>query len=173
MNDYIAALLFFLPAGAANMAPVFANKIPLLNRWKTPVDFGLTYKGQRLLGNNKTWRGIVCGTLLGGLTAVIVSKLNVNTVATIDPFWIGCLLGFGALAGDAIESYFKRLKGVKPGEAWFPFDQTDYIIGGLLAVSLFIRLQLWVILTIFIVYFGAHLLVAYCGYRLGLKDRPI
>jgi CDP-2,3-bis-(O-geranylgeranyl)-sn-glycerol synthase len=173
MNDYIAALLFFLPAGVANMMPVFANKISLLNRWKTPVDFGLRFKGQRILGNNKTWRGVVSGTLMAGLTAVLISKVNINTVATVAPFWVGCLLGFGALAGDAFESFFKRLRGVKPGEPWFPFDQTDYIIGALLVVSIFVQLPLWAIVTIFVVYFGLHLLVAYGGYRLGLKDRPI
>jgi hypothetical protein len=37
------ALWFFLPAGVANAAPVFANKIPVLNRWKTPMDFGKSY----------------------------------------------------------------------------------------------------------------------------------
>lgn len=172
-NDYIAAVLFFLPAGISNMSPVLANKIPYLNQWKTPLDFGYTYKGKRLLGDNKTLRGLVAGTVMGGITAMIVSKLNANTVVTVTPFIAGCLLGFGALAGDAIESFFKRRVGIKPGDSWFPFDQTDYIAGGLLALYPFVQLPLWVIMTVFVVYFGLHLLVAYIGYKLGLKDKPI
>lgn len=173
MNDYLAALLFFLPAGLANMTPPIANKIPVLNRWKTPLDFGKTWRGKRLLGDNKTWRGVVSGAVVGAVTAVIISKLNANTVVTLAPFLVGSLLGFGALAGDAIESFFKRQCGFKPGQPWFPFDQLDYIIGGLLITVPFVRLQWWTIVTIFVVYFGLHLLTAYLGYLLKLKDSPI
>ncbi len=173
MNDYLAAILFFLPAGIANMSPVFANKLPLINRWETPMDFGYKWHGRRILGDNKRLRGIVIGTIMGGLTAVIVSRLNVNTVITIEPFWAGCILGFGALLGDALESFFKRSRRIQPGQSWFPFDQTDYIIGGLLSIYLFAQIPLWAITTIFVIYFGLHLLVAYLGYRLGLKDKPL
>jgi len=165
--------LFFLPAGVSNMSPVLANRLPIIKKWETPVDFGRTWRGKRLLGNNKRWRGVICGTILGGLTAVVVSKLNANTVVTIAPFWAGAILGFGALAGDAVESFFKRRVGVTPGNSWFPFDQTDYIVGGLIAIYPFVQLPGWVITTVFVVYFGLHLLVAYFGYLLGLKDKPI
>lgn len=173
MNDYLAAVLFFLPAGVSNMAPVLANRLPIIKNWNTPVDFGAKLAGERLLGDNKRWRGIVSGALLGGVTAVIVSKLNANTIVTIAPFWAGVLLGFGALVGDAVESFFKRRAGIKPGNSWFPFDQTDYIIGGLLTIYPFVQLPGWVILTILVVYFGLHVVFAYVGYLLGLKDKPI
>jgi CDP-2,3-bis-(O-geranylgeranyl)-sn-glycerol synthase len=173
MNDYLAALLFFLPAGIANMSPVIINKVPYLNRWNTPLDFGKSFHGQRIFGDNKRLRGVVLGTLIGGLTGLLVGSLNHNTVGTISPFWAGCILGAGALLGDAVESFAKRQRGVKPGQPWFPFDQIDYIIGGLLAIYIFMQPQLWVMLTIFIVYFGLHLLLAYIGFLLGFKKTPI
>lgn len=173
MNDYLAALLFFLPAGIANMSPVIINKIPVINEWNTPLDFGKSFRGKRILGDNKRWRGLVFGTLLGGLTGLLVGALNHNTVGTIHPFWAGCILGAGALLGDALESFCKRQRGVKPGQPWFPFDQIDYIIGGLLAIYLFMQPQIWVMLTIFVVYFGLHLLLAYIGFLLGFKKTPI
>lgn len=173
MNDYVAAILFFLPAGVANMSPVIANRLPVIKDWNTPMDFGKTWQGKRILGDNKRVRGLVFGTLMGGLTAVVVSKLNANTVVTIAPFWAGSLLGFGALMGDAVESFFKRRRRLAPGQSWFPFDQTDYIVGGLIAIYPFVQLPVWVITTIIVVYFGLHLAVAYLAYLLGLKDRPI
>ena len=173
MNDFIAAILFFLPAGLANMTPPVANKIPILNGWKTPMDFGKTWKGKRVLGNHKTWRGLVSAVIVGGITAVIISKLNSNTVVPISPFWMGFLLGLGALLGDAAKSFFKRRISLTPGRPWFPFDQIDYIVGGLLITVPFVRLELWTMVTIFIVYFGLHLLTAYLGYLLKLKDSPI
>lgn len=173
MNDYLAAILFFLPAGVSNMSPLFANKIPWLNRWTTPMDFGQKWNGRRILGDNKRVRGIVFGTIMGGLTALVVSRLNANTIVTLSPFLAGSLMGFGALFGDAVESFFKRAKNIKPGDRWFPFDQIDYIIGGLAFIYPFVQIPLWAIVTILIVYFGLHLLFSYIGYKLGLKTQPI
>lgn len=173
MNDYVAAILFFLPAGIANMSPVVANHIPWLKNWRTPMDFGLSSDGHRVLGDSKTWRGIVFGTLMGGLTALVVSHLNTNTVATVPPFIVGCLLGFGALAGDAIESFFKRRRGIKPGNSWFPFDQIDYIIGALILIYLFVPLPLWAMSTIIAVYFVLHIVIVYIFYKLGIRSKPI
>lgn len=173
MNDYVAAVLFFLPAGVANMSPVLANRLPLLRDWNTPLDFGYKWRGKRILGDNKRVRGLVFGTLMGGLSAVIISKLNINTVVTLDPVWVGILLGFGALFGDAFESYLKRLRNIAPGQSWFPFDQTDYIFGGLLFIIPFVNIPLWVVATIFVAYFGLHIAFSYLAYLLDLKDKPI
>lgn len=173
MNDYIAAVLFFLPAGLANMTPPIANKIPTLNKWKTPLDFGKKWHGKRILGDNKTWRGVVCATLVGGVTAMVVGKLNANTVVTIHPFVVGCLLGFGALAGDALESFIKRRMGMQPGKLWFPFDQIDYILSGLIVAVLIVELPVWAALTILVVYFGLHIVTTYLGYLLKFRDHPI
>lgn len=52
MNIFVEAF-FFLPAGLSNMAPVLINKVPVINRWNTPLDFGKSYKGERILGKTK------------------------------------------------------------------------------------------------------------------------
>ena len=173
MNDYIAAVLFFLPAGLSNMSPVVANMVPVLTNWKTPLDFGKTWRGKRIFGTNKTWRGLVIGTLVGGLSAVVIGWLNPNVLGPYNQFVAGLLLGFGALAGDAIESFFKRQIGIQPGYTWFPFDQLDYIVGGLLAVRLLTPIPWWVVGTVFFVYFFMHLATVFVFYKLGVRDRPI
>ncbi len=183
MNTLIFALLFFLPAGIANAAPVFANKIPLLNRWKTPIDLGQSYRGRRILGPNKSMRGLVFGTLMGGVSASLivvafpgygfVSTDIVPFVPIAESFLFGTMIGFGALWGDAVESFFKRQKGVASGESWFPFDQIDYILGGLLFSLPFTQLALRTYLTIFLLFFGLHLVSSYIGFLLKLKEKPI
>ena len=174
--------LIFLPAGIANMTPVIANKIPLLNQWKTPLDFGKSYKGKRVFGTNKTWRGLVTGAVIAGLTAVFIQWLFIDRFAIANSlstgfswqsFAFGAWIGTGALIGDAVESFFKRQKGVPSGESWFPFDQTDYIIGGLLFGLPFLQLNLLDYVAIFVMYFGLHLFVSYIGYLLNFKDKPI
>lgn len=172
-NDYLAAVLFFLPAGLANMTPVIVNMVPALTRWNTPMDFGKTWRGKPIFGSNKTWRGLVAGTLVGGISAALIGWLNPNVLGPYNQFIAGLLLGFGALAGDAIESFFKRQYGIAPGKTWFPFDQIDYIIGGLLAVWIVAPLQLWVISTIIFVYFVLHLVTVYVFFKLGIRSQPI
>jgi CDP-2,3-bis-(O-geranylgeranyl)-sn-glycerol synthase len=166
-----------LPAGIANMAPVFSGRIPWLKNWKTPMDFGLSYRGKRILGNSKRWRGVVFGTGLASLSAVIIFSSLYDSDLLSEHLWLiaitGALIGFGALMGDAIESFFKRRIGIKPGDSWFPFDQIDYIIGGILLSSPIVQWPPEIIVWIFVLYFGLHVIVSYIGFLLGLKDKPI
>lgn len=184
MDSILFALWFFLPAGIANAAPVFTSRIPLVSRWKTPLDFGVHYRGKRLFGPNKSWRGLVSGIVVASIVVYIqqllwqngsVTFLQNNSMVYMDysPLLLGFLFGFGALFGDAIESFFKRQHGVEAGKSWFPFDQTDYIIGGCLAVAVVTRLTAVEYILILVIWFGAHLFFSYLGYLLKLKTAPI
>lgn len=68
------ALWLFLPVYVANMSPVFTAKI--VPGWSTPIDGGRMHRdGQRVLGDGKTWRGLVGGGVAAGLTAIAVAAL--------------------------------------------------------------------------------------------------
>jgi len=167
------AFLFFLPAGISNMTPVFASRIPGLRNWQTPLDFGKTWRGHRIFGPNKTWRGLLSGIVMGTLTGLLLYGPFFSDDHEITFLLVCASMSAGALIGDAVESFFKRQRGVKSGDAWFPFDQTDYIIGGLLFTLPFGILPLWLIVWVFVIYFGLHLISSYIGYLLSLKDKPI
>lgn len=173
VDNVVFALLFFLPAGISNMTPVFTSKLPGLRDWKTPLDFGRSYRGQRILGPNKTWRGLVSGVVMGTLTGFILSQTYFSDYHTILFVLVSASMSLGALVGDAVESFFKRQRQIPSGKPWFPFDQTDYIIGGLVFALPLTFLPLWILAWVFCLYFGLHLLSSYIGYRLGLKDLPI
>jgi CDP-2,3-bis-(O-geranylgeranyl)-sn-glycerol synthase len=174
MDFIVSAFLFFLPAGIANASPVFANRIPLVRRWKTPLDLGSHWRNQRVFGDNKTWRGFLFGILMGGVTSLLVSYFFIpNSSDAWYTFLVGASLGAGALVGDAVESFFKRQNGVPPGKSWFPFDQIDYIIGGLVFVYPLTLIPFILMGGILVLYFGLHLLVAYIGYLTGFKKSPI
>ena len=133
----IQALWLILPA-------YIANASALLVGGGTPIDFGKKCKdGRRILGDGKTWRGLLTGAFVGmtgGFGLSVVAKLG----ASIDfpivisdfsgfPFMIPIIFSicFGALMGDIIESFAKRRIGKKRGEDWIPFDQLDFILGAL------------------------------------------
>ena len=169
----VYALLFFLPAGIANMTPIFVSRWPLLKNWRTPLDFGKSYRGKRILGPNKTVRGLVCGVIAGTATGLLLHDPFFSDESTLGFALLCAAISFGALVGDAAESFFKRQRGIPSGTSWFPFDQTDYIIGGLLFTIPFGILPLWLVLWVFGLYFGLHLLSSFIGYMVGLKERPI
>ncbi len=167
------ALLFFLPAGIANMSPIFSSRLPLLKSWTAPLDFGRSYRGKRIFGANKTWRGLVTGVVMGTLTGMALYGPFLADDSKLDFLLVCAAMSCGALVGDAVESFFKRQRGIPSGSSWFPFDQTDYIIGGLVFTLPFGLLPLWLVAWVFGLYFGLHLLSSYVGYLVGLKDKPI
>lgn len=183
IKEILFSLWFFLPAGLANAAPVFANKIPAWNRWQTPMDFGLTFRGKRIFGNNKTWRGFISGVIVGCLTAIaqrygynhsdFLQDITYLNYSAIHVGALGAMLGAGALIGDAVGSFLKRQVGVPDGQSWFPFDQIDYIVGGLLVSSFVIDMPHYRYWIIFVVWFLVHLLAGVIAYAIGLKKRPI
>ena len=174
MSEWWAAFWFFLPAGIANMSPVLASRISWLKSWDTPLDFGKSFRGKPIFGKNKTWRGIVFGTL----SAIIVGFIQYRVLTfSVESIWFiivaSGLMGLGALVGDALESFVKRQLEINPGEPWFPFDQIDYIIGGLLFVTFIMDLSIADASRVFVLYFGLHLIVSYIGFLLGYKNKPI
>jgi CDP-2,3-bis-(O-geranylgeranyl)-sn-glycerol synthase len=134
----IQALWLVLPA-------YIANASALLIGGGTSIDFGKKWRdGKRLLGDGKTWRGLVGGAfvgMIGGFGLSFVAKFGVS----IDfPILLNDFMGFplvipiigsicfGALLGDIIKSFFKRRAGIARGKNWIPFDQIDFILGVLL-----------------------------------------
>src|ERR1700752_3895339 len=118
MDNVRFAIWFFLPAGAANVTPIPLAKMPWFRDRIAPVDAGLTLRGKRLFGDNKTWRGI----LIGVLAAIAAASLQllfyhlfpwIRTISmqvdyeNIPVVLLGFTLGFGALGGDLLESFVK------------------------------------------------------------------
>lgn len=178
------ALWFFLPAGIANMTPIIVAQVPALQHFKAPLDGGLQYRKKRIFGDHKTWRGLLSGVVVAILVIWLQYLLFrheawARTVSvplsygSAKILWLGFLLGLGALLGDALESFLKRQYNVAAGDSWFPFDQLDYIIGGLLLATIYVRLPApdygWII----VIWFGMHMAFSYFGYALKLKDKPI
>lgn len=184
-HDIFFALWFFLPAGLANASPVFASRVPGLQKLGIPIDFGKTFKDKRIFGDHKTVRGFVVGTGTGLITGLLQYAAysnsewlqNMSLVEYKSALWsamLGIFLGFGALAGDAIKSFFKRQFSVPSGKSWFPFDQIDYIVGGLVFSSLLVDLpQRSTYLWIGLIWFLIHPLATFVGWIIGVKDSPI
>jgi len=166
----LKGLYFFLPAYLANMAPVLFKWLPILNK---PIH-------EQKLGSHKTWRGLLIGTLVGtGVFALqkYAYSLGFTSWALIDysgfSVLLGTFLGFGALLGDAFKSYYKRKVGIAPGRPWIPWDQIDFVVGGLLLGMFFYVPPASVALLLLIVSPLLHLLINYVGYLLRINKNKI
>jgi len=82
---------------------------------------------------------------------------------------LGFLLGFGAIVGDLIESYYKRKAGIKPGEKWIPFDQLDFVIGGLAFAFIIYVPPAEAMLALVVLTPILHIATNHIGYWLGLS----
>lgn len=190
LNDVLTCIFFVLwvyfPAAIGNMTPILVAKSPWrpLRNWTTPIDFGKTFRGKRVFGGHKTWRGLITGMIASTLVLALqqyIFRRNPELREWIGGFDFGQLptliagplFGLGALGGDAIKSFFKRQRGTPPGETWFPFDQIDLPVGALIATWPFIQPTLWQAVATVLVGLAVQLIATHIGYRLHLKDSPI
>lgn len=165
----LRAFLFILPAYIANSsAALFGGG--------TPIDCGKKFRGKRIFGDGKTWKGLFFGLFFGFAAGNIEGYLLLGTPYAIGTLEFSTLLGFlicfGALSGDLIKSFFKRQLGFERGERLPFIDQLDFVAGALLFGSLLYVPQLEIILFLIIITPFIHLFLNYLGYKLKCKKVP-
>lgn len=183
-HDILSLIWIFLPVGLANTGPVLANNISVLKNFSYPLDFNRSWRGQRILGDHKTIRGLLAGMLVGMAVAGVQMLLanmfhslenysfSLIDYASYKTLLIGLVFGFGALAGDAVKSFFKRQIGIAPGKNWVPYDQLDFVIGGALASTLFFVLPARLYLLGFVLALILHPTFNVIAWLLHLQDEP-
>ncbi len=172
----VRVLWFFLPAYAANMAPVLVQGH--LEALAGPIDAGRTVRGRRLLGDHKTWRGLVAGVLAGA--AVFALQVAVHGAGLLRGLMLvdyadlslltGVLLGLGTGIGDALKSFFKRQVGIAPGASWPVFDQLDFMVGAYALVAPIHVPPVVPTLASLPIVLAGGVVVTTIGWRLGLKE---
>ncbi|MFI6174126.1 CDP-archaeol synthase [Nonomuraea sp. NPDC051191] len=180
------ALYLFAPLAVGMVVLGVALRFDL-GRWlRRPVDAGLTVRGRRVFGANKTWLGMLC-SLLGCTLGVAVQAAvgdRAGDLALIHyraeiVLPLGATLSLGATAGELINSFVKRQLDVPPGRPghgwWGPLlhvvDQVDFL------VTLWPLLLLWLtpdwplVLLSFGWTFVLHQAITLTGRRIGLTGR--
>jgi CDP-2,3-bis-(O-geranylgeranyl)-sn-glycerol synthase len=124
MIDLFAAGRAFLLISVANVVPWAAGRT--MRRWTAPLDCGVRWRdGERLLGEHKTWRGFLLGTLACALVAALVGP----------GFAAGAGVGALSLTGDALSSALKRRLRLAPGTEMAALDQLPEALLPLLVLA--------------------------------------
>ncbi len=165
------------------MLPAYLpNPVAALCGGGLPVDLGRTFTdGKRLLGDGKTWRGLVAGIIAGILIGILQIWLQGQPGWTILPqqtLLTITLLSIGALLGDMVKSFFKRRLGKARGAKWPIADMYDLVIGSLVLLLVFdpawliTYVTLPVLIVILVLTPALHRAMNILGYMMKVKEVP-
>ena len=177
------------------MGPAYiANSVAVLTGGKYPIDQGkILSDGNRILGDGKTWSGLLGGTLGGIMFGILLDagdgrmalehltgKEYEQSLWGHNSILIFFLLSFGALLGDMTASFYKRRRNLQRGDKFALLDMYDFIFMSLLLCLIFQRdwllswiLEGWVpLFTILVLTPFLHRGVNIIGYRIGVKNEP-
>jgi len=186
----LRTLWLALPVIAGGLLHIAAIKIDAFGPLaRMPVDGGLTWRGRRLCGDNKTVRGVIlmiaattlCAVLQGLIESHVewARALSLPGAGRLDPVRWGLLLGTGYVVGELPNSFIKRQLDVAPGGAasgwlgpmFWVIDQVDSLIGVLVLMRVAWVPPLDVVVLLFVIALTVHPAVAICMVVLGLKRR--
>jgi hypothetical protein len=183
----VSGLLLFVPVVGAPIlhGPVLA--LDLLPRLKRPLDAGRTWRGRRLFGDNKTWRGALAMTLGPLLATLLLWQLPAwqdhlpGDARDAGPWLVGLLVGLGVVIGELPNSMLKRQLDVAPGTqrggatglGLTILDQGDLVLGIWICLLPVHAMPLWVVGLAFVLVSLVHLVVNVIGYAIGARSAPI
>lgn len=156
------------------------NSVAVLVGGGSSIDGGRTWRGRRLLGDGKTWRGFLGGTLVGSALALALNALRPGLSPALPTFPSAVIvtLPLGAMLGDAFGSFLKRRIGRERGAPVPVLDQLGFVVVALL-LSLLVAPG-WtattytppVLLVVLLLTPLAHVGTNVVAYLLGLKSEP-
>jgi len=146
-------------------------KLPVLPSWRVPMDGGKTLRdGNRLFGDNKTWKGFFGMIVLTAFAALLVWH-----GAFPYSFLCGAWLGLAYVLFELPNSFVKRRLNLPPGQSGGAvqtfFDQADSVIGYLLFLPLIYPLSWQEALGVFVIATATHYLFNIILFHMKLRGQ--
>jgi len=168
MNALREASALFAPLLLGFVCHGLCIKTGFLRGLARPIDAGAHWRGRRIFGDNKTYRGILVVAIGTGLGYVALGRF---------PFAFGVLVGAAAMCAELPNSFLKRQLDVAPGRqaaglagAFFHvLDQIDVTAGAWLVLALRVTPTPALVLASLLFVFVAHQAITVAGYALGMR----
>lgn len=146
----------------ANGTPILAATV--FKDWGAqPLDGGrLLADGRRLLGDSKTWRGVVLAPLVTELVALPLPL----------PVSVGATVGVGAMLGDLLSSFCKRRLRMDSSSMALGLDQIPEALLPLLLVADHLALSWFAIGWTVAGFVVLELILSPIFFRFGIRNRP-
>ncbi len=183
LDAALAGLWLMIPALVPNSAAVVFGG-------GRPIDFGKCWRGRRILGDGKTWRGLIggtcCGVLAGFLQIAAVDLWDMPEAWTFGSWETAVVvvvcLSLGSMLGDSFGSFIKRRFGIDRGTKAPGLDQFNFVVGAIILAVVFefnwfqehfiADNAIWGLVALLIAVPLLHRGVNILGYKLGRKEVP-
>jgi CDP-2,3-bis-(O-geranylgeranyl)-sn-glycerol synthase len=182
----VQALYLWSPLLVSVGLSAIVHKCDLFRSWKVPIDGGRTFRGKRIFGDGKTWRGVAIA-VFGSIATVAFQKhvlleaasaVSVVDYARVGPFVFGGTMAVAAMAGELPNSFVKRRLGIASGETaraplpravFWTWDQVDLLTLSWPALLPWVRPSAVLVLASFALALVLHPLVAWIGFAVGAR----
>ena len=132
-----------LPVLLPGLFLIVSLKRGWFGRFRKPIDGGAALHGTPLVGQNKTWFGVVLYVVGGAAVAGVLSLLGPlahPVFAGPRSLLVGASVGAAYSAGEIINSLIKRRAGVAPGQVttsrWKHVQRAADLADGIICASL-------------------------------------
>ena len=157
----------------------------LASRSQTTDRRGAMWRGRRVFGDGKTWRGVIIA-VVGSIAAVAIQKHvvgeHVGSIAVVDyarvnVIALGAAMGGGAMLGELPNSFVKRRLGIARGATatgptsvfFYVWDQVDLLTTTWPLLLPWVRPSALVVVASFLVAMAMHPFIALVGYLVGAR----
>ncbi len=165
----------------------FCIKYDILASLCSPIDQGRSFRGKRIFGDNKTYRGVVVvslGTMIGfGLQSLVLHRsasirgIELYDYAFFKSVAVGLAVGVAAMLSELPNSFIKRRFEIAPGRAakgwkgaiFYVYDQIDFLLGAWLVLAIVVTVTVGRVLFSAGLLLVAHQLMSSVGHALGMR----
>jgi hypothetical protein len=187
MKEFLTLTYLFLPLLVGLALHGFCIKYDLLTFLYHPIDRGRKFRGKRIFGENKTYRGVVVvslGTAIGfGLQSLLLHRIaSISNVELFDYAFfksvaLGVSVGVAAMLSELPNSFIKRQFEIAPGTAakgwkaviFYIYDQIDFLLGAWLVLAIVVPVTIGRVLLSSGLLLVAHQIMSSVGYALGMR----
>jgi CDP-2,3-bis-(O-geranylgeranyl)-sn-glycerol synthase len=181
----LQVLYLFAPLLAASAVAGLVLRFDLLSGLARPIDAGRTWRGRRLFGDGKTWRGVVVAVAVCVAGAAVqrhvvggsAGDLALADYRTTNVFLFGAAMGGGAMLGELPNSFVKRRLGIARGETargalavlFYVWDQVDLLTTAWPLLSFWVQPTPALAATSVVVALVLHPLLSLLGWVVGAR----
>jgi CDP-archaeol synthase len=187
MKEFFTLAYLFLPLLVGLALHGFCIKYDLLSFLYHPIDRGRKFRGKRIFGENKTYRGLAVvslGTAIGfAFQSLLLHRitsirgLELFEYAFFKSVALGVAIGAAAMLSELPNSFIKRQFEIAPGTAakgwksviFYVYDQIDFLLGAWLVLAIVVPVTVTRVLLSSGLLLVAHQIMSSVGYALGMR----
>jgi len=187
---FVEALVILLAMSAAGIAHTLWMRSAYSRVFDVPLDRGRMFRGRRIFGDNKTVRGFMGIVPAAGMAFALLGYARDAGIVWLQPglwglspgalFGLGVWAGLCFMAGELPNSFYKRQRGIAPGEVpaigWermlcLLVDRLDSTLAVLCGMSLVVGLHWQIWLAVLLLGPLVHLAFSALLCAVGVKAR--